>query len=367
MHRLDRETLQGFSEAVLIKGGLAPQDAKIGAEVLLQSDAAGIASHGLSRLTLYMERIDLGLVNLRPDIRILSESPTTMVIDCDNGMGIANVPKIQQMGMDRVKNSGIFAVTMRNSTHYGAGSYYALKALERDLFSLLTTNTTPCMAPTGGRDVLIGTNPLTITVPAGKEKPFVLDMATSRVPMGKLQAALREKQPIPDDWALDKNGRPTTDAGEGMLGTLLPIGDYKGYGLAVLVDVLSAVLAGAAYAQDIGRLVNYDRPKPEGIGHFMLFMDISRFRPLDEFKADMDRYIRIMKNSTRTDGIKEIYLAGEIEFNKMEEYRREGIPVTESLGEQLLQLGRRLGLASDKDDFPGMAAKAAKAVAAGSV
>jgi LDH2 family malate/lactate/ureidoglycolate dehydrogenase len=368
MHKLPKETLQAFAEAILIKAGVPARDARTGAAVLLQSDAAGIASHGLSRLPLYMERIELGLVNLKPQIRILKESPISMLVDCDNGMGIINVPKIQQMAMDKVRKSGIFAVSMRHSTHYGAGSYYALRALEQDLFSLLVTSTTPCVAPTGGMGPpLIGTNPVTITVPAGKEKPIVLDMATTTVPMGKLQAAAREGHKIPFGWALNEDGLPTDDPAQGLLGTLLPIGDYKGYGLAVIIDILCAVLSRSSFGSDIGRLINDPAPKPEDIGHFLLLLDVSVFRPLDEFKAEVDRYIRTMKNAPKAPGIKEIFLAGEIEFNKMEEYRRDGVPVTEALGEQLLGLARKLNLASPQDDFASAVKAAAKAVADGSL
>ncbi|MDR2051068.1 MAG: Ldh family oxidoreductase [Deltaproteobacteria bacterium] len=367
MYRLPKETLQNFTEAILIKAGILPPDARTGAAVLLQSDAAGIASHGLSRLPLYMERIELGLVNLRPQIRVLAETPVSMLVDCDNGMGIINVPKIQQMAMDKVQKSGIFAVSMRNSTHYGAGSYYALRALERDLFSMLVTSTTPCVAPTGGTGTLIGTNPLTITVPAGKEKPIVLDMATTTVALGKLQAALREGQKIPLGWALDEAGFPTEDPAQGILGSLLPIGGYKGYGLAVIIDILCAVLSRSSFGNEVGRLLNAPTPKPEDIGHFLLLLDISIFRPLDEFKAEVDRYIQTMKNAPKATGIEEIFLAGEIEFNKMDEYRRDGIPVTEALGEQLLGLARKLNLASAQDDFESAVAAVAKAVEDGTL
>lgn len=360
MHQLPRAALLAFTKAVLTRAGLLPEDAALGAEVLIQSDFAGIASHGLSRLPMYVERIEQGLVNLRPEIRIVTETPVSMLVDCDNGMGIVNVPKIQRLAMDKVKNSGLLAVSMRNSTHYGAGSYYALRALERDLFSLLVTSTTPSVAPTGSKASLLGTNPITVTVPARKEKPIVLDMATSVVAMGKLQAGLREKKKIPPGWALDSEGRPTEDPGAGLLGSVLPIGGYKGYGLAVIIDILSALLSGSCYGNDIGRLVHAPYPKKEGIGHFLLLMDIGLFRPLDDFKAEVDKYIQVMKNAAKAEGVEEIFLAGEIEFNRMEEYSRNGVPVSAALGADLLRLGLRLGLATADDDFAGMVERAAK-------
>lgn len=343
--------LLNLSKVMLIAAGLPKQDAVQGAEVLIQSDLSGVESHGLARLPMYLGRIAQGVVNVRPKVKLIGESSSSMVLDCDNGLGIVTVPGIMDRCLKKAKESGMVAATMRHSNHYGVGNYYALKGISENMISILMTNTTPCMAPTGGIELLIGTNPITIGIPAGKERPIILDMASSNVAMGKLQAMFMEKQKIPFGWAITKDGRPTDDPAEALEGSLLPIAGYKGYGLAVIVDMLSAVLAGAAFGLNIGRLDRAKKPEPEGIGHFLLILDPARFRDLAEFKATVDTYIRTMKQSSKADGTAEIFLPGEIELGKMEIREKAGLPVSEALAKQLLNQARNLKLASENDDF----------------
>jgi len=344
---------------LLNKAGLKPEDAARGAGVLIQSDLSGVDSHGLSRLPMYLGRIGQGVVNTDPQVKVLSESAASMVVDCDNGLGIATVPKVLDMALAKARESGVLACTMRHSNHYGVGNYYALKAIENNMICLLCTNTTPCMAPTGGVELLIGTNPVTIGVPGGRELPVILDMASTNVAMGKLQAMFREKKKIPFGWAITKEGLPTDDPAAAVEGSLLPIAGYKGYGLAVIVDMLAALLSGAEFGPGVGRLDRAENLKPEGIGHFLLLMEVERFLPLDEFKNRVDAYVQLIKNSRRAEGVEEIFLPGEIEMKKMAARKREGIGVTEALGRQILELALKMGLAGPGDDFAALVNKSA--------
>lgn len=349
-----------MATAMLAKAGLKPEDARQAAEVVIQSDLSGVDSHGLSRLSMYLRRVRQRAVNLDPQIKVLSETDSMMVVDCDNGLGIATVPRVLEMAMDKAEKSGLVACTMRHSNHYGVGNYYALKAVKRNMISLLCTSTTPCMAPTGGSEVLIGTNPITVGVPTGQDKPVMLDMASTNVAMGKLQAMLRENKKIPFDWAITRDGRPTDDPAEAVLGSLLPIAGYKGYGLAVIVDVLAALLAGGAVGPEIGRLDQPDSVKAEGIGHFLLLLKVDRFVPLAEFQARIDAYVSLLKNSRKAEGVKEIFLPGEIEMMKMAQRSKDGITVSPALAEQLLNDARELGLVGAGDDFPALVSQTDK-------
>ncbi len=345
------ESLRVMARQMFIKAGLKPEEAARAAGVVIQSDLSGVDSHGLSRLPMYLGRIGAGMVNTDPQVKVLAESHSTLVVDCDNGLGIATVPKVLDLALAKAQGAGVLACTMRNSNHYGVGNYYALKAVEKNMICLLCTNTTPCMAPTGGVDLLIGTNPITVGVPSGRELPVILDMASTNVAMGKLQAMFREKKKIPFGWAITREGRPTDDPAEAVEGSLLPIAGYKGYGLAVIVDLLAAVLAGAAFGPEVGRLDRPEAQKPEGIGHFLLLVEVEKFMPLGEFHGRVDEYIKLMKNSKKAAGVGEIFQPGQIELKKMAERKQAGIAVSEALEGQLLAEARKLGLAGDGDDL----------------
>ena len=178
-------------------------------------------------------------------------------------------------------------ITLNNSNHYGVGNYYAWKFAEADLIGITMTNTSPCIAPFGGIEKLLGTNPLTIAIPANKHYPIVLDMATSVVAYGQIERKAIENQKIPLGWAIDKEGNPTEDPLEALRGSLLHFGGYKGYGIALVIDILSSLLAQAEYGKNLGNVNDLENPVPEKIGHFMMAMDISKFQPIDQFKMQL--------------------------------------------------------------------------------
>lgn len=341
--------LRKFVTDVFNKVGLSEDDSNQAAEVVVHSDYSGVESHGLARLQVYLMRLQLGVVNKKPQIKQKNVSGNLMSLDGDNGLGIVVAPRAADMCIEKAKENGIAAVAIKNSNHYGVGNYYGWKFAQSDLIGINMTSTTPFMAPFGGIERLLGTNPITIGIPAGKRHPIVLDMATSMVSFGQIQKALGDGKKIPLNWAIDKEGKETDSAFKALSGALSPIGGHKGYGLAVIVDMLAAILSQAAYGRHIGRLDDFANPTEEKIGHFMLAMDVSKFQPLEDFKTSVDDYIDMMKNSEKASGVKEIFMPGEIEFLKAKEREEKGIPIKSEMQSSLLRLAtqHKLGSADD--------------------
>ncbi len=257
------------------------------------------------------------------------------------------------LAIRKARDTAIGVVAVRNSNHYGIAGYYTLMALEHDLMGVSMTNAGPLVVPTFGRTAILGTNPISLAAPAKKEKAFVLDMATSTVPRGKVEVYNRLGQPMPHGWAVDETGRSSTDPkrvlnalANRLGGGLLPLGGegedlggHKGYGLALMVDVLGGVLSGAA----TGLQVYADEQRPN-VGHFFMALDPAAFRPLDEFRRDMDRLARELKDSPKAHGQDRIYVHGEKSFARMEKYRQEGIPLDPKVVENLKKIGADLGV-----------------------
>lgn len=347
MYYISREVEHKFVTDVFKHLGVKEEYASMAADVVVQSDATGVSTHGLARMTMYVRRLLQKAVNPNPNIRQVNDSENLMVLDGDNGPGNVVGPIALNKVIEATKKYGIAAIAIRNSNHYGVGNYYGWKFAEANLIGITMTNSTPNVAPTGGRVPMLGTNPITIAIPAGKRYPVVLDMATSVVAFGKIQKAADAGKKIPLGWAVDKDGRPTEEPHEALKGSLLPIGGYKGYGLAMIIDILSAVVSQAAYGLDIGDKFDPDCTDPERIGHFMLAMDVSKFLDLDTFKNSMDKYIETMKNTEKAVGVEEIYVPGEIEFLKAEEIKKTGIPVPEGIQAKMIKIAKDVGIASD--------------------
>jgi LDH2 family malate/lactate/ureidoglycolate dehydrogenase len=278
----------------------------------------------------------------RPEIRSVSESPTTALIDGDRGMGMVIGHRAIEMAIQKAKGAGIGMVGARNSRHYGMSAYYAMRALPHDMIGIAMTNASRQVVPTFGRAAKYGTNPMCFAVPAGKEWPFVLDMATTTAAAGKLELAVRLGKPIPYGWALDENGDQTADPRIAQKARrLLPLGgsrdggSHKGYGLAVLVEILCGVLTGTITALS-------DDQDPRG--HFFAAIRVDAFRPVEDFKSDMDRLIRGLKSTAPEDGKERVYVAGEIEFDTAGERAERGIPLHHSVLKGLRQVAEKLGV-----------------------
>lgn len=342
----------GLVKGILTAAGFPEEDAATIAKVIAHSDFTGVYSHGLSRLTRYMRQIEAGSLNPRPDFRRVEDSGAVSVYDGDNGSGIVAVNRAYDELREKAKQYGVAMACGRRNANIGCGSYYGWRAAADDLVALVTCNTYAFTSPFGGADRLIGTNPIILGVPAGEEYPIVMDISTTFVAMGKIQAAEREGQLIPDTWAKDHDGAPTTDPAQAF--SLSPIAGHKGYGLAVMVDVLSTMFSGACFGTDIGL---FSKLEKENTGFCLILIDPARFMPIDQFKARVDRYVRMMKDSRKAPGFEEIFLPGEIEFRKFEQMKQTGFAVSEALARELTELSVRLGALEPGADFAALVAK----------
>src|SRR3989441_5456532 len=304
------EQLFEFTVRVFRHFGVPEEDARTAATVLQSSDLRGIDSHGVARLRSYFDMLRLGRIEPVANVTIVRESPSTATVDGGNGLGLVVGPKANAIAIEKALAAGSGWVSVRNSNHYGIAGYYVLQALERGLIGWAMTNTAALVAPLWGADRMLGTNPIAIAFPGEREPPIVIDMATCAVAYGKVEIARRAGKPIPTGWAIDRNGRSTTDP-DAMIdgGALLPLGSdrerggHKGYGLAVMVDVLCAVLSGAnwgpfappfALQQEIP-----SRSVGKGIGHFFGALRIDAFIDPSEFKGQVDELIRTLRRSPR--------------------------------------------------------------------
>jgi LDH2 family malate/lactate/ureidoglycolate dehydrogenase len=266
-----------------------------------------------------------------------------------------------KMAIEKAKKHGSGFCTVRNSNHFGIAGYYAMMALEHDMIGISMTNAAVLVVPTFGRDAMLGTNPIAVAAPANQERPFVLDMATSTVPRGKLEVYDRQEKPIPQGWATDETGTPTTDAAhvlDNLLarrgGGLLPLGGagellsgHKGYGLTLLVDILCGVLPGAGYANNIYPKTPEGKPLPANVGHFFGAIKVEAFRPLDEFKANMDDIIRRLKNTPKAEGADRVYIHGEKEYEEAERRSKKGIPLGPKVEADLKAIAQELDIEYD--------------------
>ena len=352
------EALRAFCVQVFEKLGVSHDDAKITGNVLVAADLRGIDSHGVARLSRYANYLKDGRARARFEARIVHETSSTAVIDGGAGLGPPVAYRAMQLAISKARDSYVGFVAVRNSNHFGIAGYYAMMALEHDLIGMSASNAKPVVLPTFGREAMLGTNPLSIAVPAGRERPFVLDMATSTVAQGKVEICEREGKPIPLGWATDEKGRPTNDPtlvlrniGDRIGGGLLPLGGmgeelggHKGYGLALVVDVFAALLSGGAFSDLTYPVDKNDRPLPANIGHFLGAIRVDGFRPLSEFKATMDGLIRRIKSSSKLEGVNRIYIHGEKEFETSERRHREGIPLCHEVALDLQTIAKDLGL-----------------------
>ena len=333
-------------KALLTGRGMNDKDAETLAESVAYSDFSGIYSHGLSRFANYLDRFDNGAYNLNANIQAAADLGSTVAYDCDDGCGVVAVHHVYEMMKERVKEHGIVIATGNRASNLGCGAFFGRRAAKDDLIMLLCCNTTRCVAPFGGADSVLGTNPIIVAAPANEELPLVLDISTTNVAFGKVQAYAREGKELPSGWALDTAGRPTTDARAAQ--TVLPIAGPKGYGLAVMIEMFSALLARAGYGSDVGFA---SKGQHENTGFAMILIDPARFRPIDEFKAGVDGYIRAIKSGTKAEGVKEIFLPGEIEMRKFEQFLETGYEVSEALQKELTGYAVRFGVAHEGADF----------------
>ncbi len=352
------EALLDFCVRVFGKLGVSPEDAWVTADVLIQANLRGIDSHGVARLARYVNGLRDGVMIAQAEHKIVVETPTTVTLDAAAGLGQPVSYHAMKMAMEKAKEYGCGFATVRNSNHYGIAGYYAMMALEHDMIGISSTNADVLVVPTFSRDAMYGTNPIALAVPAGQEKPFVLDMATSTVPRGKLEVYHRQDEPLPMGWATDEHGVPTADAGRVLDnfakragGGLLPLGGageefsgYKGYGIGMVVEILSALLPGAAYLTSVYPKDDSGKAQPANLGHFFGAWRIDAFRQPEQFKADMDDFIRRLKGGRLAAGATRIYVHGEKEFEEADRRRVQGIPLEAKVEASLRQIAAGLNV-----------------------
>ncbi|HTD33645.1 MAG TPA: Ldh family oxidoreductase [Candidatus Elarobacter sp.] len=342
--------LKRFVSEALTKVGVSPDDAAIVADVLVAADLRGIESHGVARLeSYYVSRIRNGQLEAKPEVTTVRETPTSLLVDAGNGLGHPTAKRTMDRIIEKAAQTGAAFGAVRNSNHFGIAGYYAMLALPRDMIGIASTNSVRYGAPTFGRDVLLGTNPLAFAIPAKNEPAFVLDFATTTVPKGKLEVYNRKGKQLNPGWAIDEHGNETLDPQVALKGALLPLGGYgvdngghKGYGLGLLVDILCGVLSGGAFGNDLP--LPSDPPLPGRISHFFAAFSIDGFRDAEQFKADMDTELRAFKDSQKAPGAERIYVAGEIEHEKTIENRRNGVPVHVKVWDGLQKMAGELGI-----------------------
>jgi len=353
--------LRAFCVRVFERLGVPGGDAHIAADVLVMADLRGIDSHGVARLRRYADGLRNGAVIAQPHETVVTETPATALIDAGGGLGHPVSHRAMERAIQKAKEYGSGFVTVRNSNHYGIAGYYAMMALQHDCIGMSMTNAGVLVVPTFGRNAMLGTNPIAVAAPAGRERPFVLDMATSTVTRGKLEVYNRLEEPIPLGWATDESGAPTTDAGRVLEnsrrragGGLLPLGGagellsgHKGYGLALWTEIFCALLSGAAYADLVYPRAADGKPLPSQIGHFFGVWRVDAFRPVDEFKAAMDDLQRRLKGTPKAEGEDRVYIHGEKEYEETERRTREGIPLHPKVAADLRALGDELGVMVD--------------------
>ena len=351
--KVNIDKLFNFGVEVFKKLGVPEDDAKIVMDVLIASDRRGISSHGVARMRRYVNGIKSGIMKPVAKIEILKETPNTILASGGDGLGQVVGYRVMEMVIKKALDNNVCVGVVRNSNHYGIAGYYAMMALKYDLIGVSLTNSAPIMVPTYGKDAVLGTNPLALAFPAGKEKPIVLDMATSTVPRGKLEVYNRLSIPLPTTWATDETGRPTQDAARVLAnlierrgGGLLPLGGadeetggHKGYGLSFVIDILTGVLSGGAFGPNTYK----KKGEPPNICHMFAALRIDAFMPVEEFKARLDEYINILRNSSKADGATRIYVAGEKEAEK-EEIHKDFVEIDPKVYEDLKSISEELSV-----------------------
>lgn len=337
------DALEHFITRIFQKAGCSESDAKDIALCLVQSNLWGIDSHGVLRAAKYLSRLQSGGMNATPNIRSLQTAAGLEVLDADNGAGFVAARAAMSRAIDIARQSNIAAVGVINSNHCGATALYARMALEHDMIGIAMSNVAPNMVMTGGSKPITGNNPIAVAIPTFGEFPFVLDISMSAVAGGKLLVAIKNGEKIPVGWATDKDGRPTTDPKTGFEGFLLPLGGHKGFGLSLLVDILSGVITGGSFQHQLKSMYRYPND-PSNTSHLMIVINPLALISKEQLQARMSDFTATIKASPMWDPAAEMLLPGELEFRKERERRQHGIPLTATLYDELEKIGKAMNL-----------------------
>lgn len=349
------QQLQTFTQHIFQSIGFSESDAQLASTTLLSADLRGVDSHGIARLAGYVRLYDHGRLNPTPKIRIVHETPSTAVVDGDAGVGLVVAPKAMQIAIEKAQNVGSGWISVQNSNHFGIAGYHAMLALAHDMIGMAMTNAAPLVAPTFSLEKMLGTNPIAVAVPAQEEPAFVADFASTAAAYGKFEILQRKNLPAPLGWAQDATGEITTDANPIKSGgALLPLGSdrehgsHKGYGLGAIVDIFSGVLSGANYGPWVPPFATAGfmaaaEGVGKGTGHFLGAMRIDGFRPAEEFKANMDIWIRRFRAAQAVEG-KKVLIPGDPEREIEAERQQNGLDLLPPVVQSLEELSQRFGV-----------------------
>jgi LDH2 family malate/lactate/ureidoglycolate dehydrogenase len=341
-NRVPAEQWEAFIARALSAVGMPEADARSVAHLMTLADLRGADGHGIFRLPQYVRRVRAGGINLRPQITVVTERGAAALVDGDNGMGHLVMRYAAQVAINKAEAAGVGWVGVRRSNHAGPAALYAMMPLERDMIGVyLAVGNANHMAPWGGTELLLSTNPVAVAVPALEEPPVVLDMATSVVAYGRVKLAAQRGEQMPEGWMLDHWGRPLTDPARAEDGTLLPIGGYKGYGLSLVFGLLAGILNGAACGRSTVDF-NKDDVTPTNTGQVIVALKIDTFTPLTSFRAAVDGFVREIRASPKMEGVDRIGIPGERSHAMLLDRRANGIPMTPALHQSLARLARQL-------------------------
>jgi ureidoglycolate dehydrogenase (NAD+) len=338
------QVVRAFCVKLLVAHRVPKDQAECIVDCLLQADIWGISSHGILRLPVYVRRVDRGALQREAIRQIAQDSKTTAILEGGNAFGQILATWAMELAIIKAETMGVGVVGVRNSHHFGAAGVYSVMATTRGMMGIAMSNTTPLMPAIGGRQAVVGNNPLSLAVPGPGGRPIILDISLSVAALGKIMVAKDLGQAIPSNWALDSNGNPTDNAAEALAtGLLLPIGNHKGLGLALFIDIMAGVMTGSGFGPEVLSIYK-ELKKPNRCGHLLIALDIARFLPLEEFQSRIERMSRYIKESPRRSGVEKIYLPGEMELETEKVRREQGIPISEVVCRELAELGREAGI-----------------------
>lgn len=340
--KYNSEEVKQFAIAILQKAGMNAHDADICADCLITANLRAVHSHGITHLKDIVSRISHGTIQPRAIVEIQQTAPSTIRVNGNQCAGMVSGIAAMEKCVELAQNTGVSMAAIFNANTYGMGAYYPLYAVSKGMIGFAVCNTKAYVAPWGGVEPMLGTNPISIAVPAGNHPDLVIDMATSQSAVNKIALAMKEGRPIPADWAVDSDGNRITDPAKAYQGALLPFGGYKGYAIQLLISVLAFALAGGDMDKDIPRAW-VDEEKPCNFGCIMGAIDISKFLPLDVFRSKVDLFLGELKGSRVAEGFETIRIPGEQAAANMQKALEEGIEISELVVSELQELGKRYG------------------------
>jgi len=343
MNRYPIDKTRQLVTALAAAAGVPRDDADVLADALVDADLHGTSTHGVSRLNIYLRRIQRGLIDPAAELQVEKRRPAVLVVDACNGLGQVQAAKTLELLMPLAGRYGVAAATVRRSQHFGALSYYANRAAEHEMVLVAMTNCEPAMSPVGGCEAFFGTNPIAASFPTGKGFPLKVDLSTSLVARGNIIAAHKAGEPIPEGWALDVDGNPTTDPAAALAGTVLTMAGHKGAALATMVELFAGVLSGAAVGSEVGSMYKH-MDRTQNVGHFFCLVDVAAFMGPAELRERVDRMIDRIKACRRRPGVDEILVPGEPEHRKAQYHEKHGIPIGDATIDELKTLCQEYGL-----------------------